>query len=162
MRITDVNRLGTVDGVERQQRLLPAPDFGLAVQRLANGTRVVVLAGELDLYRAPEIEEALAQAIEPPRDGDERRGRCGALSADRGRNAHYEPRCLIVDLREVSFLDSTTLAILLAASRRERARGNEFVVLVGPRTPTTVFEVTGFDRLLTIRRSDADPDVEPT
>jgi hypothetical protein len=31
------------------------------------------------------------------------------------------------------------------------------LVLAGPQTPMTAFEVTGFDRLLTIRRSNDDP-----
>jgi anti-sigma B factor antagonist len=108
---------------------MPTPDFALTLERLEDGTTVLALAGELDLYRAPEIEEALAQVI----GGDE------------------EPRCLTVDLRSVSFLDSTALAILLDATRRQQARGSELIVLVGPQTPTTAFEVTGFDRLLSIR-----------
>jgi anti-sigma B factor antagonist len=111
------------------------PDFALTLERLENGTAALVLAGELDLYRAPEIEEALAQAIEGP---DE------------------EPRGVTVDLRSVTFLDSTALAMLLDATRRQRARGSELIVLVGPQTPTTAFEVTGFDRLLAIRRTDRD------
>lgn len=114
----------------------PAPDFALTLERLDDGAPVLVLAGELDLYRAPEIEEALAQAIESP---DE------------------EPRSLTVDLRSVTFLDSTALAILLETTRRQRARGGELIVLVGPQTPTTAFEVTGFDRLLAIRRMAGDP-----
>lgn len=109
----------------------PAPDFALTLERLENGTTVLVLAGELDLYRAPEIEEALAQASE------------------------FE-QTLTVNLCLVTFLDSTALAILLDATRRWRARGSELVVLVGPQTPMTAFEVTGFDRLLAIRRMDGD------
>jgi anti-anti-sigma factor len=108
-------------------------DFGLTLERLEDGTTVLVLSEELDLYRAPEIEEALAQAIE---DADE------------------EPRRLTVDLRSVTFLDSSALAILLDATRRQQARGSELIVLVGPQTPTTAFEVTGFDRLLSIRKVD--------
>jgi anti-anti-sigma factor len=105
-------------------------DFALAVGRVANGTAVVVLAGELDLYRAPEIEHALEQVVEPR---------------------------LAVDLSSVTFLDSSTLEVLHVASRRQRARGGELLILVGPQTPTTAFEVTGFDRLLAIRRVDGDP-----
>ena len=61
---------------------------------------------------------------------------------------------LAVDLRLVTFIDSTTLAQLLAASRRQHAQGGELLILVGPQTPMTAFEVTGFDRLLAIRRLD--------
>ena len=137
--------------------LIPTRDFALAVGQLGNGAAVLVLAGELDLYRAPEIEHALAQVIEPERDRDRHEGTCAALSAEGGLSGDEEVSRLEVDLRSVTFLDSTTLEVLLAASRRQRARGGELVVLVGPETPTTAFEVTGFDRLLAIRRVHADP-----
>lgn len=109
-----------------------APDFALTLERLDDGTMVLALAGELDLYRAPEIEEALAQASDVD-------------------------RTLTVDLRSLTFLDSTLLVMLLDATRRQRARGSELDVLVGPQTPMTAFEVTGFHRLLAIRRMDGDP-----
>ncbi len=134
---------------------MPAPDFSLALERLENGTTVLVLAGEIDLYRAPEIERALDEAIEAGEDRHRWGGRCGTLSTNGGENADEDRRSVTVDLRSVTFLDSTMLAILLAASGRQRARGSELIVLVGPRTPTTAFEVTGFDRLLAIRRTDA-------
>ncbi|MEX1357053.1 MAG: STAS domain-containing protein [Gaiellaceae bacterium] len=123
---------GADDATLTQRRnSMPPPAFALTRQRLEDGTTVLVLAGEIDLYRAPEIEEALAQEIE-------------------GRDE--EPRCLTVDLRSVTFLDSTALAILLDATQRQQARGSELIVLCGPQTPTTAFEVTGFDRLLSIRK----------
>jgi anti-anti-sigma factor len=65
-----------------------------------------------------------------------------------------EVRHLTIDLRSVTFIDSTTVALLLAASRHQQARGGKLLVLVGPQTPMTAFEVTGFDRLLAIRRED--------
>jgi anti-anti-sigma factor len=104
---------------------------------------VLVLAGELDLYRAPDVERALAEAGGPSPDG-------GEIPAEAVRH-------LAVDLRSVTFIDSTTLALLLAASRRQQAQGGELLILVGPQTPTTAFEVTGFDRLLAIRRLDDHP-----
>lgn len=114
---------------------MPAPDFSLTLERLENGATVLVLAGELDLYRAPEIEAALASAVADR-----------ALDEEAGR--------LTVDLRSVTFLDSTAIAILLDANRRQSARGGELLVLVGPQTPMTAFEVTGFDRLLSIKKDD--------
>ena len=99
--------------------------------RRAGGTSVVALAGELDLCRAPELEHALAEAAEP--------------------DAAREGLRVVVDLRAVTFLDSNTLALLLAAHGRQQARRGELLILVGPHTPRTAFEVTGFDRLLTIK-----------
>jgi anti-anti-sigma regulatory factor len=137
---------------------MPAPDFALSLERLGNGTPVLVLAGELDLYRAPEIEDALAKAIEAEWDSDRREG-TSAVSADGGQGPDEGARRLAVDLRSVTFLDSSTLAILLDATQRQRTRGGELLVLVGPQTPTRAFEVTGFDRLLAITPVDPDPAV---
>jgi anti-sigma B factor antagonist len=113
------------------------PDFTLALDR-RGGTAVLTLTGELDLYRAPEIEDALAAGREPDANGE---------------GAHR----FTVDLRSVTFIDSTMLGLLLAASRRHKARGAELNVLVGPQTPMTAFEVTGVDRLLAISRDDDGP-----
>ena len=109
----------------------PVPNFELTLTRRAGGTTVLELAGELDLCRAPAIEHALEEAAEP----------------DAGREAGR----VVVDLRAVTFLDSNTLALFLAAHGRQQARDGELLILVGPHTPTTVFEVTGFGRLLTIK-----------
>ena len=69
-------------------------------------------------------------------------------------DALVEVRDLTVDLRMVTFIDATTLVLLLGASRRQQAHGGQLLVLVGPQTPMTAFEATGFDRLLAIRRLD--------
>jgi len=103
------------------------PEFELTLTRRAGGTTVLALAGELDLCRAPAIEQALAEAAEPAT----------------GR--------VVVDLRDVTFLDSNTLVLFLAAHGRQQARDGELLIVVGPHTPTRSFEVTGFDRLLTIK-----------
>jgi anti-anti-sigma regulatory factor len=135
----------------------PTRDFALALDRRSSGTAVLVLVGELDLYRAPDVERALGEAIGAELHG----GRCKPISddgsADGGEIRAREVRRVAVDLRSVTFIDSTTLAMLLAVSRCLRARGGELLVLVGPRTPMTAFEVTGFDRLLAIRRMDDHP-----
>src|SRR5437763_17089936 len=61
--------------------LVPPNDFALAVKRLGNGGMVLVLAGELDLYRAPEIEQALSRATEAEREGERHGQTYGAASA---------------------------------------------------------------------------------
>ena len=130
------------------------PDFALVLERGGNGTAVLALTGELDLYRAPEIEDALAEATGRESGGDRRPPALDGHSADDGQFPGEEVRHLTVDLRSVTFVDSTTLALLLAASRRQQARGAELSVLVGPQTPMTAFEVTGIDRLLAISRDE--------
>jgi anti-anti-sigma regulatory factor len=118
---------------------------------------VLVLAGELDLYRAPDVEKALAGAIGLELPNTRPKPRSDGQSADGSEIPAGEVRRVTVDLRSVTFIDSTTLAMLLAATQRQQARGGELLVLVGPQTPMTAFEVTGIDRLLAIRRVDDTP-----
>jgi anti-sigma B factor antagonist len=105
-------------------------DFAISTEQRPDGTTVVGLVGELDLYRLPALTEAFQSAT----------------SAGR----------VIVDLREVTFLDSTTLALLIKVQRRLRDDGRELLVVVGPETPLTAFAVTGLDRMLTIQHADPD------
>jgi anti-sigma B factor antagonist len=67
-------------------------EFRASSRHLGDGTRVVAVAGEVDLYTAPEFGRAL-----------ELNG-----SAD-GR--------IVIDLSECTFLDSTGLGILVQATR---------------------------------------------
>ena len=101
-------------------------DFAITTRAHADGSTLIAVSGELDLYRVPEL--------------------AGALAAAAGR--------IVVDLEEVTFLDSTTLALLVQHHRRLEAAGHELIVLVGEQTPTSVFAVTGIDRILTIRPCD--------
>jgi anti-anti-sigma regulatory factor len=135
----------------------PARDFAFALEWHGSGATVLRLAGELDLYRAPEVEAAFAEAIGPEPGGDRWEPPFGERPGDTARSPGTDVRRLTVDLRSVTFIDSYTAALLLTASRRQHGRGGELLVLVGPQTPMTVFEVTGFDRLLAIRRVDDDP-----
>ena len=129
------------------------PDFALALERCGSGA-VLALTGEIDLYRAPEIEVALAEATGGEPYGDRRTLASNRRASDGGQLRGDEVHHLTVDLRSVTFIDSTMLALLLAASRRQQARGAELSVLVGPQTPMTAFEVTGVDRLLAISRDE--------
>ena len=101
-------------------------DFALTTRAQDDGSTVVVLAGELDLHRVPALADALRSAA-------------GGV---------------VVDLQEVTFLDSATLALLVREYRRLHAAGQELTVLVGEQTPTTVFAITGIDRILTIRSAE--------
>lgn len=101
-------------------------DFAITARAQADGGTRVALAGELDLYRVPEL--------------------AAALEAATGR--------IVVDLQDVTFLDSATLVLLVQEHRRLQAAGHELIVLVGEQTPVTVFAITGFDRILTIRPAE--------
>ncbi len=67
-------------------------EFETTSNRLEDGTVVVAVVGELDLYTVPQLEEVLfeAEGIAP----------------------------VVVDLSDCTFIDSAALGILLAAKRR--------------------------------------------
>jgi anti-sigma B factor antagonist len=88
---------------------------------------VVAPVGELDAYTAPELRERLH-----------------GLAAD------PSVELLVVDLRRVTFLDSSALGVLVGALRRMRERDRE-LRLVEPRpTVRRIFELTLLDRAFTL------------
>lgn len=95
------------------------------------GATVVSLAGELDLYNAEEVRSALLDAL-----------------AD-------EPEMLVVDLEQVTFIDSTALGVLVDAHRR--IGGREKFRLAAPGLETRrALEVSGLDRHFVVRDTVAD------
>ncbi len=84
----------------------------------------VELAGELDMYSAGRLEQELEALA---RDG------CDTV---------------LLDLRRLSYVDSTGLATILAASRRAKEAGRRFAVVRGPDSIQWRFRTTGIDRLL--------------
>jgi anti-sigma B factor antagonist len=90
----------------------------------AAGRAVVALEGELDIAAVAEIEPEL-----------ERLER-GGLSA------------LVLDLRGVTFLDSSGIRMILAADARARAQARRLVVVPGPEPVHRVFELALLDRRL--------------
>src|SRR5580765_129027 len=104
-------------------------DFALTTRAEVDGSVLIAVAGELDLHRLPALADALQAAAAP----------------------------VVVDLQEVTFLDSATLALLVREHRRLEAEGHELTVVVGRQTPTTVFAVTGIDRILTIESAEQPP-----
>ena len=91
-----------------------------------NGDVVVRLAGELDLYNAPSLREALFDAA------------AGA------------PHRLVVDLSEVAFMDSTALGVLIGAVKRLRTRDGVLVIVNVDANIQKTFEITGLDQIFTI------------
>jgi len=100
---------------------------GLQVET-RNGAVDVLLSvrGEVDLSTAPELEGALQRA-RPPERGS-----------------------LIVDLRAVTFLDSSGLALLLRHDGKVRVSGRRLIVVKGPPFVQRAFELTGVSERLTM------------
>jgi len=92
-----------------------------------DGSVVVRLAGELDLYNADDVRRALAQAI----DGS--------------------PKRVVVDMADVEFVDSTALGVLIEARSK---LGRSDLLLAGPQLETRrTLQVSGLDRHLPVHDS---------
>ena len=86
----------------------------------------VALNGEFDISCARQVEEELRQA--------------------EGR----KPRTLVLDLRGLSFMDSTGLRVILSADSRATKEGHRFVIVQGPEPVRRVFHITRLDERLDI------------
>ena len=92
--------------------------FGLEVSSEARATRIVI-SGELDLASGPELEAELARLRQSP------------------------PDVLIVDLRQLDFMDSTGLSILVKAHQQAVEDGREFGLVRGTQQVQRLLELTG-------------------
>ena len=102
----------------------------LAVETV-EGACVVKLAGELDLYNAQQVRDALTEACSD------------------------SPQRVIVDLSEVEFIDSTALGILIEA--RTRMDNHRAFLLAAPGLETRrALEISGLDRHFRVHDSVSD------
>jgi anti-sigma B factor antagonist len=100
--------------------------FQVSTTNLGDGVAGVVVLGEADIYTAPELKEALTAAIE-----------AGATS-------------VLVDLSGATFIDSTTLGVLMGAVRRLRPGGGEVAIACADPNICRIFEITLLDRVFRI------------
>ena len=111
---------------------MPGPG-GLTIdERRDGGTAVLALTGELDIATAGTVEAAV----------------------ERARGAGL--RRLVLDLRELEFLDSTGIQAILRADLASREDPFELVVVRGPRPVERLFELLELhDRLTVVDDPDA-------
>jgi len=95
--------------------------FGMTIEALDAGAVRIALRGELDLAHAYTFDEELRR-VEAAR-----------------------PSCVVLDLRELEFLDSCGLARLLAARRRARKAGHRLLIVRGRPTIQRIFALTAVD-----------------
>jgi anti-anti-sigma factor len=100
----------------------------------AGGTAILRLKGELDLATGEQAEAAIARTR-----GAER---------------------LVIDLRELSFVDSTGIQALLRANLTARQDGTELLVVRGPRPVARLFGLLELDAQLNV--VDEVPQALPT
>ncbi len=90
------------------------------------GTHIVSVAGEIDLFTAPEFKQRVSAPI------------------DEGRTH------VIVDLTETTFIDSSSLGVLIGAHRRLRRLEGALVIVCSNDSIVKTFRITGLDGVFTI------------
>ncbi|HZC30478.1 MAG TPA: STAS domain-containing protein [Gaiellaceae bacterium] len=100
----------------------------VAGTRREGGAVVVSLTGELDLYNANDVREALLAA-------------CAE-----------QPERLIVDVAGVTFIDSTALGVLIEARSRMTERKAFLIAAPGMETKRAL-EISGLDRHFSVHES---------
>ncbi len=96
---------------------------------------VVKIVGELDLSGCPGLDVALAAAEQ----------------TDAGR--------IVIDLEELTFIDSIGLRTLFQASRRSVSNGSRLQLTRGTGQPAKLFRLTGLDEVLPFTDSSPCPAV---
>ena len=102
-------------------------NFSLSTEKLDEGADYIVyLGGEVDLYTAPELKQELHRLV--------------------GEGATR----LVIDMSETTFIDSTTLGVLVGGVKRLRTNDGQLSLVCSDRNITKIFEITGLDKVFTI------------
>jgi anti-sigma B factor antagonist len=107
-------------------------NFDIKTEQLSGDVYVISLAGEVDLYTAPEFKQQLLEVIAQ-----------GASN-------------VIVDFSNTTFIDSTTLGVLVGGVKRLRTNDGQLTLVCSDRNITKIFEITGLDRVFSIYGSRAE------
>ena len=103
-----------------------AMDFSASDEQVDPTTHVVAVRGEIDIFTAPEFKERVNGAIDAGRD------------------------YVIVDLSGTTFIDSSSLGVLISAHRRLRNRDGRLIVACDVTAVLSTFKITGLDAVLEV------------
>ncbi|MGI5940338.1 MAG: STAS domain-containing protein [Thermoleophilia bacterium] len=92
---------------------------------IVDGVQVIRVEGELDVYAAPRLKEALAEGLE-------------------------RSTLFVLDLSRVQFIDSTALGVLVASLQQARAASSDFRLVLDDPYLLKIFHITGFDGVFSI------------
>src|SRR3989440_9898183 len=101
-------------------------NFDIKTEQLSGDAYVISLTGEVDLYTAPEFKQQLLEVI----------GQGG--------------KEVVVDFSGTTFIDSTTLGVLVGGVKRLRTNDGQLSLVCNDRNITKIFEITGLDRVFEI------------
>jgi anti-sigma B factor antagonist len=106
-----------------------AVEFEINDRKVDDDTHVVAVVGEIDLFTAPEFKQRMSELI------------------DAGRSR------LVVDLSGTTFIDSSSLGVLIGAHRRLKLRGGTLLVVCDSEAIAKTFKITGLDGVFTLADS---------
>ena len=101
-------------------------NFSVNTEPVDDAVCVIDLKGEVDLYTAPEFKKHLLAQIEQ-----------GIAN-------------IVVDFTHTTFIDSTTLGVLVGGVKRLRPVGGQLILVCNDRNITKIFEITGLHRVFPI------------
>ena len=104
-------------------------NFDIQTEQVNDERFVISLSGEVDLYTAPEFKQQLLDVIAQ-----------GAKD-------------VVVDFTNTTFIDSTTLGVLVGGVKRLRTNDGQLSLVCSDRNITKIFEITGRDRVFTIHET---------
>jgi anti-sigma B factor antagonist len=107
-------------------------NFDIQTEKVAGDVYVIALTGEIDLYTAPEFKQQLLDIV--------------------GQGA----KNVVVDLTETTFIDSTTLGVLVGGVKRLRPAGGQLSIVSSDRNITKIFEITGLNRVFPLHATRAE------
>ena len=107
----------------------PADEFHIEQTLSRHGTVVLTVSGDLDLYVAGELKERLGMA------------------------ADQRVSMLVVDLSDVTFVDSMGLGVLLGGMKRLHAARGQLHLVVSRPELRRVLEITRMDRILPLHET---------
>ena len=117
----------------RNHRDVPsAPPFQMSVHESDDGV-VMVVEGELDMSTAPSLRDALVDVSE-------------GLEGN-----------LILDVRLLTFIDSSGLTLFVAEHKKLRSLGHDLVIFAPTPRTRRLLEIAGLDEVLTVQPAHVEP-----
>jgi anti-sigma B factor antagonist len=110
--------------------MLDCPSMDLDVETSLRGkTTVLTLRGEIDVYTAPRLRQAIVDVVD-------------------GGTQH-----LVVDMEKVDFLDSTGLGVMVEGLKRITGREGTLSVVATQDKIVKIFDITGLNKAFAMYRS---------
>jgi len=94
--------------------------------READGTTIVAVGGEIDVYTAPKLRDKISELVA---------------------TGSYD---IVVDMHEVEFLDSTGLGVLVGGLKKVRAHDGSLRLVCNQDRLLKIFRITGLAKVFVI------------